>query len=290
MLHKKRQDLTAEARHKPSGNFVEFSAGVTHYEFRGDTSGECVVLVHGNAAPYVTWNNTIDDLCAAGFRVLRYDLFGHGFSDRPKLPRYDKRFYDTQLTELLGRLDIPHPILVVGTSQGGSIGACFASEHPGRVKKLALLSPLFDSFEGSQSVVMSLMKIPFVGEFLLQLARDAKFIDLSGAILSVDTRTSLERDVAEQFRFAGKRRAILANLRGGALEDAASCYQNVSEQGVPTMLTWGSLGRKISGDSMRRLRDLLSQIEYHEIEGAGHLAHYEFPDRINPHLIRFLTE
>ncbi len=40
---------------------------------------------------------------------------------------------------------------------------------------------------------------------------------------------------------------------------------------------------------MRRLRDLFPEIEYHELEGAGHLAHYEFPDRINPLLIRFLT-
>jgi len=28
----------------------------------------------------------------------------------------------------------------------------------------------------------------------------------------------------------------------------------------------------------------------HDIEGAGHLAHYEFPDRVNPLLIRFLTQ
>ena len=40
---------------------------------------------------------------------------------------------------------------------------------------------------------------------------------------------------------------------------------------------------------MRRLRDLLPDIEYHELEGAAHLAHYEFPDRINPILIDFLT-
>jgi pimeloyl-ACP methyl ester carboxylesterase len=27
----------------------------------------------------------------------------------------------------------------------------------------------------------------------------------------------------------------------------------------------------------------------HEIEGASHLAHYEYPERINPILIDFLT-
>ena len=289
MLTIKRQELTAETRRDLPCSFVELSAGVTHYELRGDTAGEHVVLIHGNAAPYVTWDNTIEDLCEAGLRVLRYDLFGHGFSDRPKLRTYDRSFYNTQLAELLSRLEIPYPILVVGNSQGASIGTCFAVENPGKVRKLALLSPFFDDFEGSRGVTAQLVKTPLVGELLLQLTGDSKFIDLSDAILSAGTRTALEREVAEQYRFRGKRRAILANLRGDALRDATSCYRSVGEQGIPTLLTWGSLDKKISEDSMSRLRDLLPGIEYHEFEGAGHLAHYEFPDRINPALIRFLT-
>jgi len=40
---------------------------------------------------------------------------------------------------------------------------------------------------------------------------------------------------------------------------------------------------------LRRLRDLIPDIEYHELGGARHLAHYEFPERINPILIKFLT-
>ena len=289
MVDMRRPDLTAETRRELPESFVKLSAGITHCELRGDTEGECVVLIHGNAAPYVTWDNTIEDLGEAGFRVLRYDLFGHGYSDRPKLGTYNRHFYITQLAELLSRLEIPYPVLVVGTSQGGAIGACFASEHPGAVSKLALLSPLFDDFEGSRSVVARLTETPVVGESLLQLVGDDKLMDLSDAIVSADTRAALEREVAKQYRFRGKRRAILANWRGDALQDSASCYRSVEEQGIPTMLTWGSLDKRIPGDSMRRLRDLLPGIEYHQLEGAGHLAHYEFPDRINPPLIRFLT-
>lgn len=289
MVDIKRRDLTTETRAGLPGSFMELSAGVTHYELRGDTAGPQVVLIHGNAAPYVTWDNTIEDLCAAGLRVLRYDLFGHGFSDRPKLRTYDRRFYNTQLAELLGRLEIPYPILVVGSSQGGSIGTCFAAQNPGKVKKLALLAPFFDDFEGSRSVAALLGKTPLVGELLLRLVGDEKLSDLSDAILSADTRAALEPEVAKQFHFEGKRRAMLANWRGDALHDATSCYERVREQGIPTLLTWGTADRKLSGDSMSRLRDLFPGIEYHEIEGAGHLAHYEFPDRINPALIGFLT-
>ncbi len=57
----RRQDLTPETRNELPGSFVELSVGVTHYELRGDTDGESVVLIHGNAAPYVTWDNTIEE-------------------------------------------------------------------------------------------------------------------------------------------------------------------------------------------------------------------------------------
>lgn len=59
-------------------------------------------------------------------------------------------------------------------------------------------------------------------------------------------------------------------------------------QGIPTLLTWGTQDI-LPEDSVRRLRDLIPDIEYHELEGAAHLAHYEYPERINPILVDFLT-
>ncbi len=206
------------------------------------------------------------------------------------MPRYNMDLYSSQLAELIKRLDIQYPVLLVGSSQGGSIGACFAASHPGKVEKLVLLSPFFDDFVNSRSALGALLEIPLVGEALLRLASDRKLADVSNAIVASDTRAVLEREVVKQFRIPGKRRAILANWRGDTLRDATSCYEAVRDQGVPTLLTWGTLDEKIPGDSMDRLRQLLPDLEYHEIEGAGHLAHYELADRINPLLVRFLTE
>ena len=120
MFGPERLDLTAEVRRGLPGGFVELPAGVTHYELQGEADVGTVVLIHGNAAPSVTWDRTIGPLCDAGFRVLRYDLFGHGFSDRPDLRTYDRRFYNTQLADLLDALGIASPVRVVGTSQAGA--------------------------------------------------------------------------------------------------------------------------------------------------------------------------
>jgi pimeloyl-ACP methyl ester carboxylesterase len=287
-LEARKPTLTAEARSGLPGSFIELSAGVTHYELRGDAGAEVVVLIHGNAAPMITWDHAVGPLCDAGFRVLRYDLFGHGFSDRPKLARYDRGFYNLQLTELLSRLSIPGPVSLVGTSQGGSNAVCFAAENPGAVRKLALLAPLVDVLPGSEGTAYKLILRPGVGEFLLLLVGDRKLADISDAVVSPETKAALQPKVAEQFRYRGKRAAVLANLRGDGLSDATSCYRRVGNQGIPLLLTCGTRDQKIPHDSMNRLRDLLPDTEYHEIEGAGHLAHYEFPDLVNPLLIRFL--
>jgi len=290
MAGARRQDLTAQTRKGLPGRYVQLSAGVTHYEIRGDSDAETVVLIHGNAAPYVTWDKTIGPLHDAGFRVLRYDLFGHGFSDRPKRRTYDRHFYNVQLAELLSRLDIPHPVRLVGTSQGGSIATCFAAENPGAVSRIALLAPFFDRLPGSEGAAYRLVVTPIIGEFLLRLMSDRKLADISDAVVSVDATADLGRQVTEQFRYRGKRRAILANLRGDALQDATACYRSLGDQGIPVLLTCGTLDQKMPMESMSRLRNLLPGIEYHDIEGAGHLAHYEFPDRVNPLLTRFLTQ
>jgi len=283
------QQLSREVRTGLPGSFVELSAGVTHYEIRGDDGGDVVVLIHGNAAPQVTWDRTIGPLADAGFRVLRYDLFGHGFSDRPRLATYDRHFYDVQLAELLGRLDIPYPVRLVGSSQGGSIATCFAAEHPGAVSKLALLAPFFDELPGANGLAYRLVTTPVLGELLLRVMGDRKLADLSDAVVSVEAVPELQRQVAEQFQYEGKLRAVLANLRGNALKDATSCYRSVRDQGIPVLLTCGTQDQKMPRECMTRLRELMPDIEYHDIDGAGHLAHYEVPDQVNPLLTRFLA-
>ena len=288
MFGTRHEDLTPEARSQLPGEFVELSAGFTHYELRGDVEADTVVLIHGNAAPLATWDRTIGSLCDAGFRVLRYDLFGHGFSDRPDLPTYDRDFYNTQLADLLEQLGVARPVRLVGSSQGGSIAACFAADHPGVASRIALVAPLFDDFAESDSMLFRLLTTPRIGEVLLQLVGDRKLADLSDAVASPQARAALQPRANEQYRFRGKRRATLANARGGSLGDTASCYRRLKDQELPVLLAYGTLDETIPRESMSRLRELLPSIEYHEIEGAGHLAHYESPDRVNALLVEFL--
>jgi pimeloyl-ACP methyl ester carboxylesterase len=121
------------------------------------------------------------------------------------------------------------------------------------------------------------------------LTPDSKFSDLAGRIVAPDKRAVLEAEVAKQLQFRGKRRAVLANARGDSFTDPTAAYEDMKTQGIPMLLIWGTDDKMLPKDSMKRLQDLIPDIEYHEIDGASHLAHYEFPERVNPILTEFLT-
>ena len=79
------KELTETVRQSLPGKFIEISGGQVHYELEGPESGRKVILVPGFTVPLFVWDHTFRTLVNAGFRVLRYDLFGYGFSYRPNV-------------------------------------------------------------------------------------------------------------------------------------------------------------------------------------------------------------
>ncbi|MBS1241135.1 MAG: putative hydrolase, partial [Gemmatimonadetes bacterium] len=120
--------LDAGVREAAGGQFVTLSDGVTHYDISGPADGAPVALVHGFSVPGYIWDSTVAALTGAGYRVLRYDLFGRGFSDRPDVS-YDADLYDRQLGELLDSTGFRGRVHVMGLSFGGFVTGTFAGRH-----------------------------------------------------------------------------------------------------------------------------------------------------------------
>lgn len=130
---------------------------VTFYEDarpggRGDVPA--VVLVHGYSVDLRLWDETVPALLEAGFRVVRYDVSGHGRSLVPP-SGYTYPDYAADLAELLDRLNVDRPITealavdsahVVGLSMGGGIALQFALDYPQRVRSLTLVDSALPGF------------------------------------------------------------------------------------------------------------------------------------------------
>jgi pimeloyl-ACP methyl ester carboxylesterase len=100
-----------------------------HYLVKGD--GPPVVLVHGVATTMAVWYTRILPELSAKYRVVAYDLRGHGYSDVPP-SGYTSADLSEDLEALLDHLNLKE-VRVVGHSFGGSIALQLAARHPERV-------------------------------------------------------------------------------------------------------------------------------------------------------------
>lgn len=110
----------------------------TAYRLAGPESEPFVVLIHGlGLSAETTWAGIAPAL-AGRFRVLSYDLPGHGTS-RPLDAAPDLDALSDQLVRLLDHVGAG-PAAVVGFSLGGMINRKCALRHPDRVRALAILN------------------------------------------------------------------------------------------------------------------------------------------------------
>ena len=81
-----------------------------------------------------------------GGRVLIYDRFNIGLSDRVNMDTNDFPFWVSQIAELMDVLEVPTAHFI-GVSLGSEIVTQFAINHPARTGYLAVISPLFGGFK-----------------------------------------------------------------------------------------------------------------------------------------------
>lgn len=299
--------LNDEARASAGGSFIRLPDGITHYEISNDTplalsgatteakrgegaeSRNVVVLVHGFSVPYFIFDPTFDFLAQNGFSVLRYDLFGRGFSDRPPA-RYNIDLFVKQLRDLLDALRFTHPVNLIGLSMGGPIAATFTARYSQRVHSLTLIDPA-----GAKSITLTpllkAMKLPGLAEAVFGLIG-------SGSLLKSAAKDFFDPELIGQFldkykiqmQYKGFKRAILSSLRNHMLGSFIESYQMVGKSNLPVLLVWGRNDMTVPLAHSDLLRAAMPQAEFHIIEDCGHIPHYEKPDEFNPILFDFLRK
>jgi pimeloyl-ACP methyl ester carboxylesterase len=117
-----------------------------HYQQIGE--GPDLVMVHGLTGNMAVWHLRILPALCDRFRILTYDLRGHGHSDTPPTG-YSADAMAEDLLDLLDQLEIEHP-LVVGHSYGADIALYLALAHPERVREVVAIEAALPALEDSR--------------------------------------------------------------------------------------------------------------------------------------------
>jgi pimeloyl-ACP methyl ester carboxylesterase len=114
-----------------------------HYQQVGQ--GPDVVMVHGITGNLAVWHLHIVPALAGRFRLLTYDLRGHGLSDTPPTG-YSPDAMATDLHDLLDAIGIERPA-VVGHSYGADVALYFAGRYPDRVSEVIAIESALPAME-----------------------------------------------------------------------------------------------------------------------------------------------
>lgn len=279
-----RDALDAETREKliadgAAYSFVDLPEGTVHYRLEGPEAGPLVVLVHGFSTPSIVWDGYFAPLTEAGYRVLAYDNFGRGLSDRPDA-LYNADLFDRQLTGLLDALKVDRRIDLVGYSMGGAIATIFSARHPEHVRSLTLIAPAGLGVAANENVEM--LKRPVIGDWIVRLfgtrlfysaaAEEAKSAANPGAFLAAFNR---------QLEYRGYGDALLSTMRHYPLAGADASFATVGASGLPVLAIWGETDDVVPYEHAIRLMELVPQAQLRSYPATGHNITFANPDLVS---------
>ena len=283
------ETLDDAARAAMSGEtFLRLPDGVVHYELAGPEDGPPVMLVHGFTTPMFVWDSQFEALTEAGFRVLRFDLYGRGFSDRPDAA-YDIDLFDRELTGLLDALGFDKPVSVVGLSMGGAVTINFVDRHPERVRKFALFAP--SGFRLHVPLKYKMIQWPGVGEWAMKAMGDSTLANVTRHMNMDEAQAeAFQKRFSTQMRYRGFKRALLRTLRNYPLLELDDVYRRVGARGIPCALFWGDDDHVVPFEHHERVQEAIPNIAFHVIPGGSHTVCYDDPEKVNAALLDFLRE
>jgi 3-oxoadipate enol-lactonase len=250
------------------------------YRLVGDPAARPLVCVHGVGSYLEAWDEAAEAL-AQRFRVLTFDLRGHGRSGRPPGPYEIEDFIDDllALAEHVGMASFH----LAGFSLGGLIAQGVAIAHPDRVRSLMLLSTVADRTPDEQARVRQRLK----------------------ALQETDPNShhdaSLSRWVSEAFQAENPARIAELRRRDAENDPAsyAAAYRVLAETdfgpvlgriGAPTLVVTGAEDQGSTPRMARVMRDRIPGAKLRILPKLRHSILIEAPAVVAGVMLDFLAE
>ncbi|TCP24958.1 3-oxoadipate enol-lactonase [Scopulibacillus darangshiensis] len=250
------------------------------YEEKG--TGVPLILLHGVGLDHTMWDEQIDGL-SQHYRVIAYDMPGHGGSEHPPAPHTLPQ-YAEHLAALMNYLDIDRAH-IVGFSMGGMVAQSFAVSYPAKVDTLTIMSAVADRPEEKREAVLSrVAEVKEIGpaqtiEPAIQRWFNQTFVEKNQEVVG-RIRCRLQRNDPESYLaaytlFATADQELWPMLSG--ISQSALIMTGEHDMGsTPEMA--GAMGRKIRQSTLAI------------IPGVKHMLPIEAAEVVNERIHRFIME
>lgn len=242
--------------------------------------GQPVVLIHGVGLNKEMWGGQVVGL-ATNYRVITYDMLGHGASPRPAAGTPLLGYAD-QLLELLDHLQLSQAT-VIGFSMGGLVARAFALHYPERLQGLVVLNSVFNRSAEQRAGVIA------------RTAQAAEHGPDANAEAALSRWFSREYQAANPAQIAALRETLAGNDPQGYLTTyelfaTQDMYRADDLKGLraPTLVATGELDPGSTPEMARQLADRIPGATVAVLAEQRHMMPVESPRLVNQLLLGFL--
>ena len=261
--------------------FIDVVGATIRLRDEGPRDAPVLVMLHGFTFSLETWDGLAEAL-RADYRIVRYDLLGHGLTGPDPQQRYAPKERAAFLGEVLTALKIERPTLI-GISLGGLVAWRHLATDPGAAQALVLISPGAYPFNG---VGDQPAPVPAPVAFVLRnpnkITVGATFKNVYGSA----AEASDERLATALAMMQGNGDAYVASLEEFTLPDPTPDLANVN---VPTLIVWGEDDALISPTDGPMLQSAMPNATLITYPDVGHVAQEEAPAKLAEDIRRFLS-
>lgn len=252
-----------------------------NYRLEGD-GDETIVLVNGLADDLETWAFQMDDLLAAGYRVLRFDNRGVGLTSTPPGP-YTSRILADDTKALVDELALSG-FHMMGISMGGMVAQEYAIDHGDDLKTVTLActyaapGPFCSRMFSMWADMAPVNGVPFIMRDVTLWAFTVPFFE--------EREDELKEFEAGMADLAMSTEAYLAQLNVIQTHDTTDRLGSIS---VPTLVLAGEEDILIPVRLSKKLHAGIPGAEWATTAG-GHACVWEHPSAFNQAFLSFVDK
>jgi pimeloyl-ACP methyl ester carboxylesterase len=254
----------------------------------GDPGAPCVVLMHGGGQTRFSWQNAMEELIEAGYRVINFDARGHGESGWAGPGGYGLERHARDLAQITA--DVRGPVALVGASLGGAtaLRAMADGMHPAAVVLVDIV-PRPD-----------LVGVQRIRDFMLGSPEGFGSVeDVADAIAAYNPHRPRPTDLTGLMRNLRSRAdgrlrwhwdpAFLGREIPLELAELEATIEGARVAGeVPVLLIRGMRSDVVGEQGLAELKSVLPRLEVFEVSEAGHMVAGDRNDAFNRGMIAFL--
>lgn len=251
----------------------------------GPANAPLVVFCHGATLDHRMFDRQAGALTSAGYRVLLWDLPGHGES-KPIGDEFGTGSLAQDLAAILDRLEIG-TATIIGHSFGGYVAQEFVRRFPDRVAALGIIG--CTDLSRKPSILWGPLRWIMPGLLARGTVEDFRRRTLENLSVSPAVRDYAMRAMAG----IGKQEFISIILAGFDCLARDQGFPQDYRIGKPFLLTHGALDKANGGVFPRQAPSWMAKEphgRYEIIPDAGHTANADNPDAFNAILLAFLED